>query len=367
MFDKRINEVAYQLVDYSIDVQENEIVRIVAHDFESKPLVKELVKEITKKKAIASVEFIDHEVQALEYLNSTEKARQVKAKWELEKTKDMDALILIRGKSNEYELAKVPQDIVTKIMISNQDAQYIRVNQRKWVLLNYPTNYYANNAKMGFDEYQDFFYDVMLVNYQKMHDDALPLKNLMDKTNKVKIIGNGTDLTFSIKGINSVICAGDKNVPDGEVYSAPIKDSVNGTIQYNTISSIQGIEFKNVRLVIKDGQIIEATSEINNDKIDQIFNSDEGARYFGEFALGLNPKIDHPVGDILFDEKIYGSFHLTPGQAYDDADNGNDSIIHWDLVCIQTPQYGGGEIYFDDVLIRKDGQFVITELLNLNK
>ncbi|MDL2211370.1 aminopeptidase [Erysipelotrichaceae bacterium OttesenSCG-928-M19] len=367
MFDKRINDLAFQLVDYSIDVQEGEIIRIVAHDFASKPLVKELVKEITKKKAIASVEFVDGEVQALEYLNSTKKAREYKAKWELEKTKDMDALISIRGKSNDYELKNVSQDIIAEIMAANKEAQNIRVNQRKWVLLNYPTNYYANSAKMGYDDYQDFFYDVMLVDYAKMYQDAKPLKALMDKTDKVRIVGNGSDLTFSIKDIPAIICAGERNVPDGEVYSAPIKDSVNGVVQYNTISSIQGVEFKNVKLTIENGKIIEASSEINNDKINDIFNSDEGARYFGEFAIGINPKINHPVGDILFDEKIYGSFHLTPGQAYDEADNGNSSIIHWDLVCIQTPEYGGGEIYFDDVLIRKDGEFMIAELKNLNK
>ncbi|MDR1019063.1 MAG: aminopeptidase [Lachnospiraceae bacterium] len=367
MFDERIRKIAFQLVDYSLDIKEGEVVRIVANDFESKPLVKEILKELTKRKAVGIVEWIDHEVQALEQVNATDKGIELHAKWELERTKDMDAYLLIKGRSNDYETNIVPQEKAAKIMASKTEIQDIRVNHRKWVLLNYPTNFFANKAKMGYDQYQDYFFDVMLVDYRKMYEDSLPLKELMDKTDKVHIIGPGTDLTFSIKGIGAVICAGDKNVPDGEVYSAPVRESMNGTVQYNTITSQQGIEFKNVGFNIKNGKIIEAHSDVNNDKINEMLDSDEGARYFGEFSLGTNPKINSAVGDILFDEKIYGSFHLTPGQAYDDADNGNDSMIHWDLVCVQTKEYGGGEVWFDDVLIRKDGEFVIDSLKNLNK
>ncbi|MDF9866606.1 aminopeptidase [Bacilli bacterium PM5-3] len=367
MRDSRITKLAKQLVEYSIEVKQDEVVRIVAHDFESKPLVKELVKAVYDAKGIPIVEFVDHEVQALEYKNANDKRINLVAKWELSKTEYMDAMILIRGKSNEFELANVDQSIMTKTSQANKEAQNIRVNHRKWVLLNYPTNMFANKAKMAHDDYEDFFYDVMLVDYKKMREDAFALKKLMDITDKVEIKGNGTNLTFSIKDIGSVICAGDRNVPDGEVYSAPIKDSMNGVIQYNTVTFANGIEFKDVKLEIENGKIINASSSINNDKINDVLNSDEGARYFGEFAIGINPKITSPVGDILFDEKIYGSFHLTPGQCYDDCYNGNHSLIHWDLVCIQTPEFGGGEIYFDDVLIRKDGEFVIDELKKLNK
>ena len=367
MIDPRITKLAKQLVEYSIEVQEDEVVRIVAHDFASKPLVKELIKAIYDAKGIPVAEFVDHEVQALEYGKANAKRTNLLAKWELTRTEDMDAMILIRGKSNEFELAKIDQNIITSISQANKEAQHIRVNKRKWVLLNYPTNMFANKAKMSRDDYEDFFYDVMLVDYKKMREDAQPLKDLMDKTDKVKIVGPKTDLTFSIKDIGSVICAGDRNVPDGEVYSAPVKNSINGSIQYNTITFANGMEFKDVSLKIKDGKIIEASSSINNDKIEEVFNSDEGARYFGEFAIGINPKISEPVDDMLFDEKIYGSFHLTPGQCYEDCNNGNNSIIHWDLVCIQTSEFGGGEIYFDDVLIRKDGEFVIDELKQLNR
>ena len=123
--------------------------------------------------------------------------------------------------------------------------------------------------------------------------------------------------------------------------------------------------FENVRLVFKDGKIIEATSN-NTERINQIFDTDEGARYVGEFAIGVNPFVTKPMKDILFDEKIRGSIHFTPGMAYEDANNGNVSDIHWDLVLIMTEEYGGGQIYFDDVLIRDNGRFVLSELECLN-
>lgn len=367
MIDNRISKLASQLINYSLELKEGEVVRIIAHDFESKPLVKELIKEAYKVKAIPISEFVDHEVQSLELKQANDKRIKLTSKWELEKTKDMDAMILIRGKSNEFEMNKVNQDIIVANAKANKKAQHIRVNERKWVLLNYPTNLFANKAKMSHDEYEDFFYEVMLVDYKKMKQDAQVLKDLMDRTDFVRIVGENSDISFSIKGMPSIICAGDRNVPDGEVYSCPIKESVNGYVQYNTITFSNNIEFQDVFLKVENGKIIEATSKLNNDKIEEIFNSDEGARYFGEFAIGLNPKIDDPVGDILFDEKIYGSFHLTPGQAYEDCYNGNDSIIHWDLVCIQRPEYGGGQIYFDDVLIRDNGEFVLEELKILNR
>jgi aminopeptidase len=191
------------------------------------------------------------------------------------------------------------------------------------------------------------------------------LKELMDKTDKVRIVGPGTDLTFSIKGIGTVKCSGERNIPDGEIYTAPIKDSVNGIISYNTPSEEEGFTYENVVFEVKNGKIVKATAN-DTDRINALLDTDEGARYFGEFAIGVNPYILHPMKDTLFDEKIAGSFHLTPGCAYEDANNGNVSAVHWDLVMIQRPEYGGGEIYFDDVLIRKDGLFVLPELEVLN-
>ena len=191
------------------------------------------------------------------------------------------------------------------------------------------------------------------------------LKALMDKTDKVRLVAQNTDLTFSIKGIPAIKCDGERNIPDGEVYTAPVRDSINGKISYNTPSEYQGFKYENISFEIENGKIVKATAN-NEDRINNLLDTDEGARYFGEFAIGVNPFVLEPMLDILFDEKIAGSFHLTPGMAYEDANNGNKSAIHWDLVMIQRPEYGGGEIWFDDKLIRKDGMFVIDELKCLN-
>jgi aminopeptidase len=237
---------------------------------------------------------------------------------------------------------------------------------KKWVLLNYPTEGAAHKAKMSYERFFDYTIEVSTVDYQKMNVAFEPLKKLMESTDKVRIIGPKTDLSFSIKGMNAIPCAGNYNIPDGEIFTAPVKDSINGVITYNTPSPQRGTVFTNVSLRFENGRIVEHHADQDLELLESIFNTDEGARYVGEFAIGVNPLVNRPMGDILFDEKIAGSIHFTPGRCYDEAPNGNDSAIHWDLVLIQTEAYGGGEIYFDDVLIRKDGRFVIDELLGLN-
>jgi aminopeptidase len=223
----------------------------------------------------------------------------------------------------------------------------------------------AQAANMNIEGFEDFYFKVCNLDYSKMSKAMNPLVELMRKTDRVKITGVGTELTFSIKGLPPIKCDGKLNIPDGEVFSAPVVDSVNGYISYNTPSEYDGSLYENVRLEFNNGKIIKATGN-DTEALNQIFDTDEGARYIGEFALGVNPYIVKPMRDILFDEKIMGSFHFTPGSSYDDCNNGNKSSVHWDLVCIQTPEYGGGEIWFDDVLIRKDGRFVLEELYVLN-
>ena len=223
----------------------------------------------------------------------------------------------------------------------------------------------AQLANKSTEAFEQFYFDVCTMDYAKMAKAMQPLKELMERTDRVKITGPGTELTFSIKGIPAIPCPGHYNIPDGEVFTAPVRDSVNGVLSFNTPSPYQGFTFEKVRLEFVDGKIVNATAN-DTERLNNILDTDEGARYIGEFALGVHSFIREPMQDILFDEKIDGSFHFTPGQAYDDAWNGNNSNIHWDLVCIQRPEYGGGEIYFDDVLIRKDGRFVVSELEALN-
>jgi aminopeptidase len=289
------------------------------------------------------------------------------AKYDKYRMEDMDAYIGIRGGANTYENSDVASENMRTYMTEYSQPVHhdIRVSKTKWVILRYPNPSFAQLAGMSTEAFEDFYFNVCTLDYSKMNRAMDPLKKLMERTDRVRLMARNTDLTFSIKGINAVKCAGGCNIPDGEIYTAPVRDSVNGRITYNAPSINGGVKYENISLLFKDGKIVEDTSNYP-EKSKKIFDTDEGARYVGEFAVGVNPYITKPMGDILFDEKISGSIHFTPGSCYQEADNGNKSAVHWDLVLIQTKEYGGGELWFDDTLVRKDGVFVLPELKVLN-
>lgn len=364
--DERIINLSKTIVNYSVKVKDGDRVLIQYESNKCNPLVKCLIKDIYKNKGIPFVKLLDNELNSLIMESADSKTIDEMVKMKTYEVDNFDCFIRICYTENEYEDKNVNKDIRKELGSKSQKIDDIRINQRRWVLLNYPSVVDAYKAHMTYDEFYDFSMDVMNVNYEVMNEKIKPLKELMEKTDKVRIVGPNTDISFSIKGMPAIPCCGTANIPDGELYTAPIKNSVNGVITYNTPSPYQGNIFNNIRLEFKDGQIINCSTTEHNDKLKEIFDTDEGARYIGEFSLGFNPKITSPMGDILYDEKIMGSLHFTPGRCYEDCDNGNISSIHWDLVLIQTPTYGGGEIYFDDVLIRKDGVFVLDELKELN-
>jgi len=364
--DERLKKLSNTIVNYSVKVKENDRVLIQYENSECKPLIKCLIKDIYKNKGIPFVKLLDNELSSLILENADIKTIDEMVKMKTYEVDNFDCFIRICYTENEFEDMNVTTSIRKELGSKSQDIDDVRINQRRWVLLNYPSLVDAYKAKMKYDEFYNFSMDVMNVDYESLNEKIKPLKDLMEKTDKVRILGPNTDITFSIKGMPAVPCCGTANIPDGELYTAPIKESVNGVITYNTPSPYHGNTYNNIKLEFKDGKIINATSSEHEDKLNEIFNTDEGARYIGEFSLGFNPMITKPMGDILYDEKIMGSLHFTPGRCYEDCDNGNISSIHWDLVLIQTSEYGGGEIYFDDVLIRKDGKFVLDELKNLN-
>jgi aminopeptidase len=213
--------------------------------------------------------------------------------------------------------------------------------------------------------FEDFYFRVCNLDYARMSAAMKPLAELMEATDRVRLTAPGTDLGFSIADIPAVPCDGHANIPDGEVFTAPVRDSVDGTILFNTPTLYQGVSHDDVRMTFEDGRIVDASSS-DPGHLTRVLDTDPGARYVGEFSIAFHPHITRPMRDILFDEKIAGSIHFTPGNAYDEADNGNRSGIHWDLVLRMDPAAGGGEIWFDDRLIRKDGRFVIDELSGLN-
>lgn len=367
MKDVRYEKLANNLLTYSVNIQKGEHILIEILGEEGIPLAKEIIKRAEQLEARPHFNIINYEILR-EFLNNADE-EQIKmyAKHDKDRMKDMDAYIGIRATSNIAELngiCKEKLELYNKYYTLPVHFEQ-RVKHTKWCILRYPNKSMAQMSKMNTEEFEDFFFNVCNLDYAKMSKAMDKLKGLMNITNKVHIVGNDTDLTFSIKGIPAEKYMGTFNIPDGEVATAPVKNSVNGYITYNTETSYNGITFNNIRFEFKDGKIIKATA--NKEKeLNEILDTDEGARYIGEFAIGLNPYIEKPIGDTLFDEKIKGSFHFTPGDSLEESNNGNKSSIHWDIVNIQTSEYGGGKIYFDDVLIRENGRFIIPELECLN-
>ena len=360
--------LAKNLVNYSCKIKPKEKV-LIEFPIEAKDLVKEIVKEVYKQNAYPFLHIVDDSLQRQILLGTSTEHSKLQCQYMKPIFEDMDAYIGISAGDNINEKSDVPQNKmqIHSLCYAKPIHHDIRVQKTKWVILKYPTGALSQLAGMSNEAFEKYFYNVCNLNYQKMNDAMTPLKNLMEKTDKVHIISPNTDLTFSIKGIKAVKCAGEMNIPDGEIYTAPVKNSVNGRITYNIPSHYMGKQFNNISLLFKDGKIIDATcSNGGNLNLNNIFNIDEGARFVGEFSFGLNPYILEPMLDILFDEKMCGSIHFTPGSCYNDAYNGNDSAVHWDLVLCQRKEYGGGEIWFDDVLIRRDGLFVLEELKPLN-
>ena len=364
MHDERFDKLAKLLVEYSIRLKRNETVLIEAFDIPDEMTVA-LVRAARNAGGIPFAQVYHARVNRALALEASDRQLNVMASHELTRMKKMDAYIAMRGSHNITELADVPPDKMQLIGKKMRPVQDQRVKRTKWVVLRWPTPSMAQLAGMSTEAFEDFYFDVCTLNYRKLQPGMKALKRLMERTNRVEIKAPGTDLTFSIKGIPAVICGGDRNIPDGEVFTAPVKDSVEGQVTFNAPSIYQGTAFDGVRLKFKRGKIIDASSN-ETKKLNKILDSDEGARYVGEFSLGFNPRVFQPMRDILFDEKIAGSFHFTPGQAYEEADNGNRSQVHWDLVSIQRPDYGGGEIHFDDKLIRKNGEFLPKQLRSLN-
>lgn len=368
MKDIRYSQLSSLLVNHSMELQKGEKVLIEAFDIPTDFTVI-LIQTIAEAGGIPLVSTYHQSVLRALYQNSSEEQMRLIGRIERERMEAVQCYVGLRGSYNINEMSDVPKermDIYEKYWWHEVHSE-VRVPKTKWVVLRWPTPSMAQAAGMSTESFEDFYFQVCAgVDYKQMAKAAIPLKERMERTDRVHIIGAGTDLSFQIKGIPAVICAGERNIPDGELFTCPIRDSVNGVIQYNCETLYRGTTFNNIRLIFQSGKIIEAFAESETEKLNDILNADEGARFIGEWSLAFNPFILRPMKDILFDEKIAGSFHLTPGQAYEEADNGNRSQVHWDLVCIQRPEYGGGEIYFDDELIRKDGLFVGAGLESLN-
>ncbi len=364
MSDDNMTTLSRNLVNYSVSLQPGEKLYIELQGPETLEFARALVTETTRAGGIPYWYYNDEYLQRRWLLNCSEDQVKEFGQFHKKIMKEADAYISIRGIENRFQLADVSRERMKWHNHHFYKPVHLeeRVKNTKWCVLRYPNNAMAQMAETSQEEFERFYYSVCNLDYAKMSEAMDPLVSLMEKTDKVHVVSPGTDLTFSIKDIPVVKCDGKFNIPDGEVFTAPIRESVNGSITFNAPSVNEGTLFSDIHFEFENGRIMKATSSSSVEKLNDILDTDEGARYIGEFSLGLNPNIREPMRDTLFDEKISGSIHLTPGGCYDDASNGNHSAIHWDLVLIQTPEYGGGEIFFDDAPVRKDGLFVPPEL-----
>ena len=363
MHDPRFDKLAKVLVEYSTRLKRNETVLIENFDVPDEMTVA-LVRAARKAGAIPFTQIHRARINRELALKATERQLNLTAIHELARMKKMDAYIAIRGSKNITELSDVPPEQMKLVAKKMRPVNDQRVQKTKWVVLRWPTPSMAQLAGMSSEAFEDFYFDVCTLDYRKLQPGMKALKRLMDRTDRVEIKGPGTDLRFSIKGIGAVICGGDRN-SGRRSLSCPVKDSFRATscLTRPQFTRGSGSTTSGSSLATEDRESDEqSTGEIN-----KILDADPGARYIGEFSLGFNPYVLHPMRDILFDEKIAGSFHFTPGQAYEDADNGNRSQVHWDMVNIQRPDYGGGEVYFDGKLIRRDGEFLPASLRSLNR
>ncbi len=366
MRDPRNARLADVIVRHSTRLAPGEVCLVEAFDV-ADGLVIELVEAVQKAKALPLVSLKNVAVTRSLLQGATEAQLELLGRLELARMEQVQAYIGLRSADNASELADVPADKMAMHARLVQKPVHLerRVKQTRWVVLRYPTPSMAQSANMSTEAFEDFYYRVCTLDYGRMADAIAPLRQRMERTDRVRLVSPGTDLAFSIKGIGVVPCEGRHNIPDGECYTAPVRDSVNGVITYNTSSLHLGTTYDKLSFTFEGGRIVRATGT-PQPRLDALLDTDEGARHIGEFSLGFNPYIEHPMKDTLFDEKIAGSLHFTPGQAYAEADNGNRSEVHWDIVLIQRPEYGGGEVWFDGELIRKDGRFVVPDLEGLN-
>ncbi len=365
MHDPRLDKLANVLTTHSTKVQPGEFVLIEGIDIPQEMVIA-LIRAVRNAGGIPLVELKQNRIQREIILGGDDAGIKLIGEYEIYRMEKVQAYIGIRGSHNITEMSDVPSEAMQRYQkYWIRPLNDIRVPHTKWVVLRWPYPAMAQQAQMSTEAFEDYYFDVCTLDYSRMERAMVPLKSLMEETDEVHIVGEGTDLRFSIKDIPIIPCAGEKNIPDGECFTAPVRDSVNGTIRFNTPTIYQGTTFTDIRLRFENGKIVEATAN-NTGRLNAILDTDEGARYIGEFAIAFNPYITSPMLDILFDEKIAGSFHFTPGQAYEEADNGVRSAVHWDMVMIQTPEHGGGEMSFDGHLIRKDGRFVHPALEALN-
>jgi len=365
MKDKRIEKLASVLVNFSTSIKKGDMVLIEAIGTPTLPFVKEIHRQTLIKGAkYVEIWFSEPEVTKDFYNLATKQQIDFFPKHKLDFMKKVNAYIAVRAPENSMVFANVDH----KNLLTNQKVMQPilnwRVNHTKWVVTRWPCHGFAQEAKMSLEELFDFYFAACIQDWASVGKRQAKLARMMKETKEIKVKASDTDLVLRKDKLPAINCNGLRNIPDGEVYTAPVKNSVEGYITFNCPAVYQSQEFDGICLEFKNGKVVKATCSAGDEgKLNAILDTDEGGRYIGEFSLGTNHNITKPMRNILFDEKIGGSIHMACGMAYEECNNGNKSAIHWDIIKILK---GDGEIYFDGKLIQKNGYFVHPSLVDLN-
>lgn len=361
MYNEQDRQLAKKILEFSCELEKEQNIMLQLVGLNGIGLLRALVEHARQMEANPFVRIEDTEVRRMLVETGNDKFWKQQAEIDqLPLMKEMDAFVGIRASLNIYEQAEVSKEANKAYADEFLDPVHFeeRVNNTNWVVLRYPSEAFAMNAKMPTQKFREFYYKACLLDYTELESAMKPLQKRLEDTDMIRLKGEGTDIEFSVQGQTWIPCFGKRNIPDGELFSSPILSSVNGHITYEP-SVYQGKPFEYVKLEVRDGVVIDHESS-NDEALEEILDTDAGARQFGEFSFGLNPVIEEPMHDILFDEKIYGSNHLTLGNDYEVAPNGNESNIHWDLVCI------GADVYLDGDKIREGRKFIKEDLEQLN-
>ena len=351
--DRRVTELANILVDYSCKVRKGDKV-LIAGGVPARPLINECYKKIIQKGAYPSIRINFPETNKILFDNGSDDQIGYKDPVKKFQYEDLDAIINISAPENVKIFSNVPPEKQVIMTKANKEILDI-IMKKNWVTVNFPTEALAQEAGMSLEEYEDFVYNATNIDWEKAKQEMEKIKKIFDAGKQVRILGRDTELTFSIQGRNGIVCAGENNMPDGEVFYSPVEDSVNGQIYYEFPAIFQGREVEGIRLTFNKGKIVEAIASKNQDFLHAILDTDEGSRFLGEFGIGTNYGITKYTKDILFDEKIGGTIHLAAGQSYEDSGGKNISAVHWDMV---KDLRAHGQIFLDGKLVQQNGVFL---------
>lgn len=362
------DKYAEVLVDYSVDVQKGDLVQIRGTSVYTKELVKAVYKRVLERGGHPIVRTsIEDLSDTFIKLATDEQLDYVDPVTKLE-YETVDKFISIGGPMNTKNMARADLQKLSRRgkatkFLSEMLMKRSAEGSAKWVIADVPTHALAQEAKMSFDEYSDFLFkscyldlDDPVAKLRELDEKQTKWANYLDRVKKLHIIGEKTDITFGVEGRKWISCSGLNNYPDGEVFTSPVEDDINGEIYFDFPQIYRGNEAHGVHLFIENGKIIKATAERGEDFLNAMLDMDEGSRGIGEIAIGTNDEIQDVTGNILFDEKIGGSIHMAVGASYPETGGKNVSGLHWDMI---KNMKNGGKIFADDALIYENGKFII--------